>query len=104
MSGVSPTLILNAQTVQSRGNARARLCGIDPLTGEGYTERAPRHRRQGVEETIQQETGVPVSVSTATRARSNILLTDATKVANSYHDLPGYFQALADASYRECFS
>ena len=63
----------------------------DRPTGEGYHVREPRHRREGVEEDIQQETGTPASVSTATRARSNIILTDATEVANSYHDLSGFF-------------
>ena len=42
--------------------------------------------------TIQHKPGVLVSVSTATRACRTILLTVATEVANSYHDLPGYFR------------
>ena len=77
----------------------------DRPTGEGYAMCAnPDIGVKALRKTIQQATGVPVSVSTATRARSNILLTDAIEVANSYHDLPGYFQALSDASYRERFS
>ena len=87
----------------SGGNARVRLCGIDPLV-EATLCANPDISVKALRKTIQQETGVPVSVSTATRARSNILLTDATEVANSYHDLPGYFQVLPDASHRECFS
>ena len=81
----------------SGGNARARLCGIDPLV-KATLNANPDIGVKALRKTIQQETGVPVSVSTATRARSNVLHTDATEVTNSYHDLPGYFQALSDAS------
>ena len=87
----------------SEGNARVRICGIDPLAKATLCAN-PHIGVKALRQTIQQETGVPVSVSTATRARSNILLTDATEVAKSYHYLPGYFQVLSDASYRECFS
>jgi len=85
----------------SGGNARARLCGIDPLV-KATLNANPDIGVKALRKTIQQETGVPVSVSTATRARSNVLHTDATEVANSYHDLPGYFQALRRVAGFNC--
>ena len=73
----------------SGGNARARLCRTDPLV-KATLSANPDIDVKALKKTTQQETGVPVSVSTATRARSNILLTDATEVANSYLDfVPG---------------
>ena len=47
---------------------------------------------KALRKTIQQETGVPASISTSTRAGSNVLIPEATEVANSYHDIPGCFQ------------
>ena len=99
MIGVSPTLIRNTKTVQ--GGTRERLCGVNPLV-KATLSANPEIGVKALRKTVQQETGVSVSVITAARARCNILLTDATEIA--VHDLPEYFQALFDASYRECFS
>ena len=81
----------------SRGNALARLCGIDRLV-KATLSANPDIGIKALTKTIQQETGVPASISTATRAGSNVLLTETTELANSYHDIPGDFQDLYDSS------
>ena len=61
----------------SEGNARVGLCGIDLLV-KATLSANPDVGLKALRKTIHQETGVPVSVSTDTRARSSILLTHAT--------------------------
>ena len=92
---------LNTQTVQ--GGTRSRLCEIDPLVKATLSANADIGVK-ALRKTIQQKPAVPVSVSTATHAHSNIFLTDATEAANPYHGLAAVFSASFRRVVQEVFS
>lgn len=81
----------------SGGDARARLCGINPLVTRTVSAN-PEIGAKALKKSLEQETGVPVSMRTAARARSNILTAGTSEIKESYHDLPSYFKAFVEDS------
>ncbi|CAN0590542.1 unnamed protein product, partial [Laminaria digitata] len=81
----------------SGGTARGRLCGINPIVTSTLGAN-PDISVKALRRTIEQTSGVLVSVSTASRARTTTLVADASEIRASYHNLPEYFQALVDES------
>ena len=57
----------------SGGNGRIRLCGIGPLA-ESKVGANPDIGAKALKKSIEQHTGVPVSMRTTARAQSNMLV------------------------------
>ena len=73
------------------------------MTGAAEIETSPYHDlptqllrgNHARKKCLEQQTEVPVSMRTATRAGSSILVAGAAEIETSpYHDLPSYFEGL----------
>ena len=81
----------------SGGNGRVRLCEIDPLV-KSTVGANPDIGAKVLKKSIEQHPGVPVSMRTAARARSNMLVAGSVEGKESYQDLPRCFEAFVQDS------